>query len=97
MTSQKSIISTLRSLKPEIAEKFGVKTIGVFGSVVRDDFSQESSDVDIIVEFSRPIGIEFVDLADYLERQIQRKIDLVSRKGVKRKYFEAIEKNIIYV
>ena len=71
--------------------------MGVFGSVTRNDFSPEKSDVDIIVEFSRPIGIEFIDLANYLESQIRRKIDLVSRNGIKKKYLEAIEKNIIYV
>jgi|SRR5688572_11185000 uncharacterized protein len=97
MTIQENIISALKSLKPELSEKFGVHSMGVFGSVTRNDFSPDRSDVDIIVDFSRPIGIEFIDLAEYLEKRIRRKIDLISRKGVKKRYLEAIEKDIIYV
>jgi len=78
-------------------EKYSISSIGLFGSVVRNDFSPTSSDIDIIVDFSKPIGIEFIDLADYLEQKIKRKIDLVSRKGIKQKYFQAIESDIIYV
>jgi uncharacterized protein len=62
----------LEQLKPELAQRFHVQTIGLFGSVVRDDFSP-SSDVDIIVDFDRPIGIEFIDLARYMEHRLQKK------------------------
>jgi uncharacterized protein len=86
----------LEQLKPEIAKKFHVQTIGLFGSVVRDDFSS-ASDIDIIVDFSKPIGIEFIDLADFIEHRLQQKVDLVSRNGIKAKYFKAIEPEIIYV
>ena len=83
-------------LKPELVEKFHVSSIGLFGSIVRNDFT-DSSDVDIIVEFNRPIGIEFVDLADYIESKIRKNVDLVSRNGIKPKYFQAIQSEIIYV
>ena len=43
------------------------------------------------------IGIEFIDLADLLESRIRRKVDLVSRKGIKLKYFQQIEHQIVYV
>ena len=92
-----SIKDLLLRLKPELMEKYSISSIGLFGSVVRDDFSPTSSDIDIIVDFSKPIGIEFIDLADYLEQKIKRKIDLVSRNGIKQKYFQAIESDIIYV
>ena len=97
MTQLESIKNLLVQLKPELVEKFSISSIGLFGSVVRDDFSASTSDIDIIVDFSRPVGIEFIDLADYLEQQIKRKVDLVSRNGVKQKYFQAIESDIIYV
>lgn len=86
----------LEQLKPELAQKFHVQTIGLFGSVVRDDFSH-SSDIDIIVDFTQPIGIEFIDLASYMEQHLQKKVDLVSRNGVKDNYFKAIEQEIVYV
>ncbi len=56
-----------------------------------------TSDIDIIVDFNQPVGIEFIDLAEYIELQLQKKVDLVSRKGVKDKYFKAIEQEIVYV
>jgi predicted nucleotidyltransferase len=59
----------LTELKPELTHKFFVNSIGLFGSVARDDFD-ESSDIDIIVDFSKPIGIEFIDLADFIESKL---------------------------
>ena len=90
------IKKVLEQLKPELAQRFHVQTIGLFGSVVRDDFTP-ASDIDIIVDFDQPIGIEFVDLADYMEQHLQKKVDLVSRNGIKDKYFKTIEREIIYV
>jgi uncharacterized protein len=90
------IKQVLQQLKPELLQRFHVNTIGIFGSAVRDDFSPVS-DVDIIVDFNQPIGIEFIDLADYIEAQLQKKVDLVSRNGIKDKYFKAIEGEIVYV
>ncbi|MDB5090971.1 MAG: polymerase beta domain protein region [Mucilaginibacter sp.] len=76
--------------------KYFVSSIGLFGSVVRDDFNKDS-DIDIIVDFNGRIGIEFITLADELERKLNHKVDLVSRGGIKQKYFDVIEPEIVYV
>lgn len=91
-----SIKQILTQLKPELAEKYFVNSIGLFGSIVREDFT-DKSDVDIIVDFSKPVGIEFIDLANYIESKLRRKVDLVSKNGVKPKYFNQIQSEIIYV
>ena len=96
MTELASIRQILAQLKPELIKKYHISTIGLFGSIVRDDF-KPTSDIDIIVDFTKPIGIEFVDLADYIEKKLQKPVDLVSRNGVKPKYFREIEPEIIYV
>lgn len=96
MNYLEEIKSNLKILKPELSTKFYVDTIGLFGSIVTKNFS-EKSDIDIIVEFKQPVGIEFIDLANYLELVFKRKIDLISRKGIKEKYFAEIEKDIVYV
>ena len=83
-------------MKPFLAEKYGVSSLGIFGSLPRGDFGEES-DIDIIVDFKKPVGIEFIDLADEIEKRLQHKIDLVSRKGIKERYFNAIAPEIIYV
>ena len=93
LTSVKNI---LLALKPELASKYHVSSIGLFGSIVRDDYSS-SSDIDIIVDFSQPVGIEFIELADFIEKKLNKPVDLVSKKGIKKKYYRAIEPEIIYV
>ena len=90
------IKKALQQLKPELTRKYHVNSIGLFGSVVRKDFMFES-DIDIIVDFSQKIGIEFIDLAEYIEITLQKKVDLVSRNGIKDKYFKVIESEIVYV
>ena len=84
-------------IKPELGKRFFVNSIGLFGSVVRHDFSKNTSDIDILVDFKKPVGIEFIELGDYLEQILDRKVDLVSKKGLKPKYLQAIESEIIYV
>ena len=96
MAELASIKHLLTQLKPELRQKYFVNTIGLFGSIVRNDFN-DNSDIDIIVDFSRPVGMEFIDLADYIERKLSKKVDLVSRNGIKPKYFRQIESEIIYV
>ena len=91
-----TIKEIIKELKPELEKKFHVSSIGVFGSVARND-SSENSDVDIIVDFSQPIGIEFIDLADLLEEKFHEQVDLVSKKGIKPQFFSSIENEIVYV
>ncbi len=96
MTDLDTIKQILTQLKPELTDKYHVSSIGLFGSVVRYDFNP-SSDIDIIVDFNQPIGIEFIDLADFIEKKLKKPIDLVSKNGVKQKYYSTIESEIMYV
>ncbi len=96
MTDLATIKQILIQLKPELVARYHVSSIGLFGSIVRDDF-KPTSDIDIIVDFSKPIGIEFIDLADFIEKRLNVPVDLVSKNGVKKKYFTEIEPEIVYV
>ena len=96
MTDLATIKQILVQLKPELVEKYHISSIGLFGSIVRPDF-KPTSDVDIIVDFNKRIGIEFVDLADYIEKKLQRQVDLVSKNAIKKKYFKEIQPEIVYV
>lgn len=96
MRDLNQIKTILSDLKPELIKKYPISSIGLFGSVVRDDFTVDS-DIDIIVDFNDKIGIEFITLADELERELNHKVDLVSRGGIKQKYLNVIEPEIIYV
>ncbi|NBO50538.1 MAG: hypothetical protein EBU80_12640 [Chitinophagia bacterium] len=93
---KQNVVKKLKRVRPVLLEKYGITSLGLFGSVLRDDFTPQS-DIDIIVDFSKPIGIEFIDLAEDLEKVLQHKVDLVSKQGVKPTFFEVIKKDILYV
>jgi len=76
--------------------KYPVKSLAIFGSFSRNE-QKEKSDIDILVDFSSKIGIEFIDLAEELETIIELPVDLVSRNGIKDKYFNEIDSDFIYV
>jgi len=88
--------SKLTMLKPELGGSYHVKFIGIFGSAVRAN-STSKSDIYFFVDFNQPIGVSFIDLADFLEQKMQTKVDLISRNGIKPQYNTAIEKEILYV
>ncbi|MDM7266208.1 MAG: nucleotidyltransferase domain-containing protein, partial [Aquificaceae bacterium] len=60
-------IKTLRNHLRYLRKEYGVKSLAICGSYARGEH-KESSDVDILVEFSKPIGLKFISLADYLEK-----------------------------
>ena len=70
--------------------------MALFGSYARNE-AQSESDIDILVEFNKPVGFEFIDLAVELEEMLEHKVDLVSKKGVKPQMLPFIEKDLIYV
>jgi len=97
MPDKQMILLTLKKAKPSLAKKYGVKDLALFGSYSRNTAIAGKSDVDVMVDFSQPIGLAFVDLADELEQLLQIKVDLVSRGAIKPKYFALIEPELIYV
>ena len=86
----------LASHKKEYVKKYGVKNLGIFGSFSRGD-ETERSDVDILVEFSEPIGLEFVVFAEELERLLDLNVDLVSKGAIKPRMLEQVKKDLVYV
>jgi len=96
MVNRNLITKLLTANKSKLFFKYHLRSMGVFGSVARDDCN-ENSDIDILIDYEQPMGIEFIDLADDLEKILQHKVDLVSKKGIKPMYFKEIEKDLIYV
>ncbi|MEI6292652.1 MAG: nucleotidyltransferase family protein [Methanomicrobiales archaeon] len=81
MKRRNELKTILRKAMPYLKEQFGISAIGIFGSYIRDEASPES-DLDILVEFSRPIGWEIVELSDYLENLLEIKVDLVTKQSL---------------
>ena len=97
MIDSKKIISILREAKPALQKSYGFTSLALFGSYSRNTAIAGKSDIDVMVEFPEPIGIRFIDLADELEEILKQKVDLISRKAIKPKYFMVIEQDLIYV
>jgi predicted nucleotidyltransferase len=96
MITRNDIILKLKELKPLLYQDYSVKEIGLFGSFSDETFTEES-DIDLLVEFERPIGWKFFSLEIYLEKIFNRKIDLVTRNALKDQIKENILKQVNYV
>ena len=96
MKTLDEIKSILGEHKEELLQKYKVRKIGIFGSYVRGE-QERTSDLDILVEFEQPIGLEFVELAEFLEHILGVKIDLVSKGAIKPNRWKYIEEDLIYV
>ena len=79
-------------------EKYSIKELGIIGSYARGEQTEES-DLDIMVDFHKPIGWEVVDLRDDLEKLLGLHVDLVLKAGIKqrKKLFDGISEDAVYV
>lgn len=76
-----NVVQFKNAVRP-ILKKAGVKSSALFGSFARGDYNK-NSDIDMLVEFKMPVGLfAFSDLKTKLERELKRKVDLVSAGGV---------------
>ena len=88
----------LESHKKDLREKYNVKLIGVFGSFARGEQS-ETSDIDILVELEKPMGLKFIHLTYYLEEILGSKVEVVTLNALKQKprLLESVKEDLIYV
>jgi predicted nucleotidyltransferase len=96
MLTKEYILSKLAELKPALYRDYSVKEIGLFGSF-SDESSSEESDIDLLVEFEKPIGWKYFSLEIYLEGVFNRKIDLVTKNALKRQIKDRILKQVYFV
>ena len=95
------IMRILKDHKEELKRRFCLKKIGVFGSYTREEQTPES-DIDIYVEFDMKnlTFDKYLELIDYLEKLLGRKIDLITKYGVETiriPYIkEEIKRSLIY-
>ena len=96
MSELKKIEKVLKENKEHIKIKFYVEKIGVFGSYSKGK-EKPDSDIDILVEFNGPIGWDFIELNEYLEHILGKKVDLVSIKALKPQLKNDVLNEVIYV
>jgi predicted nucleotidyltransferase len=83
--------------KPLLAQRFGVASLALFGSVVRDA-AKEGSDVDVLVAFDGPATSErYFGVQFYLEDLLGSPVDLVTEKALRPELRQFIEKEAVHV
>jgi predicted nucleotidyltransferase len=97
MKSVAEINSVLQQHLAHLKKEFHVAEIGIFGSSVRGE-QKSDSDIDILVEFSRPVDFFlFLQLETHLSKILEAKIDLVSRKALKPHIGRRVLEEVQYV
>jgi predicted nucleotidyltransferase len=94
------VIRLMQEHSSVLMNEYGISKIGIFGSVVKGTMT-EDSDLDIVVEFKKPIGFKFNRLVEYLENLFGRKVDVLTKDGIKnirvKEVARNIERTLVYV
>jgi len=94
---QDLVLQILKQKTTELTKQFGVKSLLLFGSVARDE-ATTASDVDLLVEFNRPVGyFGLFALQDYLEKLLGCPVDLGTPDSLKPNIRERVMGELIRV
>jgi predicted nucleotidyltransferase len=100
MQNKQDILVLLTNHLPELHREFGVKTLGIFGSFAKDT-AHKNSDLDVLVEFERPIGLRFVEFTERLEQIVSRSVDVLTQAGIESirqpEIAQSIRNSLVYV
>ena len=83
------VIKILAEHSDELRARDGVFRLSLFGSVARDEAGPDS-DVDLLVEFNRPIGLRFFELQEYIEELLHCRVDLGTPQSLKPRIRERV-------
>ncbi|MCI5144836.1 MAG: nucleotidyltransferase [Candidatus Electrothrix sp. AR3] len=100
MLTKEQITQKLKDNYQYLAVEFGLKKIGLFGSYAKGT-QQDKSDIDIVVDFDKPIGLKFIEFVDYLEVLLGKKTDVITVAGLKgirsKNIVKSIKQTVKYV
>lgn len=95
--NRQQALATLRKLKPQLVERFGVTRLALFGSTVRDE-ARPGSDIDIVVAFDAPAtSAKYFGVQFFLEDELGAPIDLVTEKAIRQELRAFIEREAVNV
>jgi predicted nucleotidyltransferase len=96
MRRLQEIQNILQRNKSLLISRFKVKNIDVFGSYVRGE-AKEQSDINIMVELYEPIGWDFIELKEYLETILEKRVDLITNEALKPTIRDDIFNEVVYL
>ena len=91
------VLAIVKKNNTFLKERFGVKKMGVFGSVARGE-AKEKSDVDVLVEFesTKKNFDNFMELCFFLEDLFGKKVDLITTSGLDKYIRPYVEREVIW-
>ncbi len=93
---KEQILALLANHRPDL-DRYGVRSLALFGSVVRGEQKPES-DIDLLVEFDGPATFDgYMELKFYLEDLLGKPVDLVTQKALRPQLRPRIERELVYV
>jgi len=94
--NRQNILKILAEHQNEFESRFDVASLSIFGSVARED-ATEQSDIDILVSFIKTPGIfGFLELKAYLEKILECSVDLVTKNALKKQLREQILEEAVH-
>jgi len=98
MKTLEEIRGLLARHQKELRQRFGVRVVGIFGSYARGE-AEAVSDVDLLLELERPIGLEIVDVKEHLEHLLGIRVDVVTLGALRKKprLRKSIEEDLVRV
>ncbi len=95
--NKQDILEQLESNLNQIQQCYGVRSISIFGSVARNE-PTENSDLDVLVQFKGEANFDgFMDLKFYLEDLLEIKVDLVTDEALRPQIRQAVQQEMIHV
>jgi len=89
------LLVKLRALKPEVATRYKVREIALFGSFVRGE-QGGASDIDVLVDFEEGADLfDLVGLALFLEEELQREVDVVPKRALRAELRETVLREVV--
>lgn len=91
------ILEILKNYKAQYADKYGIRMLGVFGSVARDT-ARDDSDVDVVVYLEKPDLFALAGIKEDLEEKTCRHVDIVAYREKMNRFLKTrIDKEAVYV
>lgn len=91
------IKTILQQLKPELAKRYGLSYLALFGSYARQEETPES-DIDLLVDFEKMPGlITFIQIEEELEAALHHRVDMVPKRKLKKEIQPYVQRDLIEI
>lgn len=97
MISKQQALTALQQFKKEVGSEYGIVSLGIFGSLARNQ-ANEGSDIDVIVETKKVDAFQIIHIKEELEELLNTHVDIVRKRERMNPFLKKrIERDVVYV